>query len=188
MLVGTSRNGERRPPVTLPKASSTGWPFCTTIGSACGGAIPESTHSSRFRRNASKKMWLGNRLRGPSLQFMGGGVRPALMMSDGRGGIEELVGRGVARARHLVVAEWIGRRVAVWPARGNAAQVVRLRHHVNDRNADVGELPPWIAHGRGRFALIDGVQAGEGSSGDGDDVAVVTSTSRRPERRAVEFR
>ena len=83
VLVGTSRNGERRPPVTLPKASSTGWPFCTTIRSPCGGAIPESTHSSRFRRNASKKMWLGNRLRGPSLHDIGGGVRPALMMSDG---------------------------------------------------------------------------------------------------------
>ena len=42
VLVGTSRNGERRPPVTLPKASSTGWPFCTTIGSLCGGATPAS--------------------------------------------------------------------------------------------------------------------------------------------------
>src|SRR5512143_3090569 len=83
VLVGTSRYGERRPPVTLPKASSTGWPFTTLITAPGGGAMPESTHCSRFRMNASKKMWLGNRLRGPSLQFMGGTGRPALTMSAG---------------------------------------------------------------------------------------------------------
>src|ERR1041385_1059680 len=83
VLVGTSRYGERRPPCTLPNWSSTGAGGVpeTRIGSAWGGAMPWRTHQSRLRTAASKKMLLGKRLRGPSLQAPGGTGRPALMMS-----------------------------------------------------------------------------------------------------------
>ena len=83
VLVGTSTNGERRPPWTLPNSSSTGAPFSTRIGSACGGARPSRTHKSRFCSAALKWIELGNRLRGPSLHSIGGTARPALTMSAG---------------------------------------------------------------------------------------------------------
>jgi hypothetical protein len=47
--------------------------------------MPSLTHESRLRMTASEKMLLGKRLRGPSLQLSGGGVRPALTMSSGAG-------------------------------------------------------------------------------------------------------
>src|SRR3954463_9114810 len=83
VLVGTSRYGERRPPWTLPNWSNTGAAGvpATRIGSEGGGAIPRRTHRSRLRTAASKKMLLGKRLRGPSLQDAGGTSRPALTMS-----------------------------------------------------------------------------------------------------------
>src|SRR3954465_4468029 len=86
VLVGTSRYGERSPPRTLPYGSRTGWPSFTSIGSACGGGVPWRTHWSRLRNAASKKMWLGKRLRGPSLQSIGGTLRPAFSMSAGAAG------------------------------------------------------------------------------------------------------
>src|SRR5947207_690066 len=83
VLVGTSTNGERSPPVTLPNASSTGAPLTTLMKSACGGGRCWRTHRSRFVIAASKWIELGKRLRGPSLQEAGGTLRPALMMSAG---------------------------------------------------------------------------------------------------------
>src|SRR3954470_12911094 len=90
--VGTSRYGERSPPCTLPNWSSTGWPFCTTIGEPGGGGTSLRTQESRFFRMASKKIELGNRLRGPSLQFAGGTARPPLMMSAGAAANSSSVG------------------------------------------------------------------------------------------------
>src|SRR5215213_3982747 len=83
VLVGTSTYGERSPPVTLPKRSSTGSPPATAIGAAWGGARPARTQRSRLRKAALKWIELGNRLRGPSLQDAGGTGRPALRMSAG---------------------------------------------------------------------------------------------------------
>ena len=81
VLVGTSTYGERTPPFTLPYSSSTGLPFSTAMGSARGGAVPLRTHSSRFRKAALNATLLGKRLRGPSLQSIGGTGMPALVMS-----------------------------------------------------------------------------------------------------------
>src|SRR4051794_18302468 len=83
VLVGTSRYGERSPPWTLPKRSSTGAPSATRIGSERGGATPSRTHRSRLRSAASKKIALGNLLRGPWSQLIGGTSRPAWTMSAG---------------------------------------------------------------------------------------------------------
>src|ERR1043166_10118588 len=83
LLLGTSTNGERTPPLALPYWSRTGLPFSTTIGSARGGAIPFRTHSSRFRSAALNARLFGKRLRGPSLHSIGGTITPALMMSAG---------------------------------------------------------------------------------------------------------
>src|SRR4051812_26066189 len=81
--VGTSRKGERTPPMRFPNGSRTGFPFSTFTGSACGAGVPFSTHSVRSRQIALKPTELGNRLRGPSLQLIGGTVRPALTISAG---------------------------------------------------------------------------------------------------------
>ena len=62
---------------------------------------------------ASKKMRLGKRLRGPSLQLIGGTATPALTMSAGAAAKFSSSGRGVGGAGHLVVAVAIRRRVAV---------------------------------------------------------------------------
>src|SRR5437762_1977675 len=93
--VGASIKGERTPPVTFPNWSITGLPFSTRIGSACGAGIPVRTHSTRLCHAALKPMLLGKRLRGPSLQFIGGTDRPALMMSAGAA--ENWSSSGVAR-------------------------------------------------------------------------------------------
>src|SRR5277367_5354241 len=82
VLTGTSTNGERTPPVTLPDLSRTGAPFSTRIGSALGGGTPLRTDKSRFRKIALNATLLGKRLRGPSLQAMGGTARPAFTMSS----------------------------------------------------------------------------------------------------------
>src|SRR3954452_25259951 len=139
LLVGTSTNGERRPPWTLPNSSSRGAPFSTRIGAACGGARPSRTHKSRFWSAALKWIELGNRLRGPSLHSIGGTARPALMMSAGAaeeksssggagGVVKGLCGLRVPGAGNLVMALLMGRRAVVGPAGADAAQVVRLRH------------------------------------------------------------
>src|SRR4051812_9910505 len=96
VLVGTSTNGERSPPVTLPNASSTGALPVTAIGSPCGGGTSRRTHRSRLRSAASKWIELGKRLRGPSLQLAGGTARPALTMSAGAA--EKYSSSGVACA------------------------------------------------------------------------------------------
>ena len=82
--VGTSTYGERTPPTTLPCSSTTVVLLTRWIHSARGGAMPVRTQRSRFCRIASNETLVGKRLRGPSLQFIGGGVRPALTMSAGR--------------------------------------------------------------------------------------------------------
>src|SRR5690242_4224164 len=92
--VGTSTKGERTPPVRFPNSSSTGLPFSTWTGSACGGGVPLPTHSSRFRHAALNNRLLGKRLRGPSLQFMGGTVLPAFTISAGAA--EKFSSSGVA--------------------------------------------------------------------------------------------
>src|SRR5207253_9385151 len=81
--VGTSRKGERTPPIRLPNGSRAGIPSTTFTGSACGGGIPLLTHPVRFRQAALKPTALGKRLRGPSLQLIGGTIRPALTISEG---------------------------------------------------------------------------------------------------------
>src|SRR6185295_17104126 len=83
VAVGTSTNGERTPPVRLPNSSSTGLPFSTRTGSAWGAGIPLRTHSSSARQAALKPKLLGNRLRGPSWQLIGGTARPAFTRSAG---------------------------------------------------------------------------------------------------------
>src|SRR5712671_7621218 len=83
VLVGTSTNGERTPPRTLPKSSSTGLPSTTAIESACGGAMPLRTHKSKFRNDALNARLLGKRLRGPSLHAIGGTARPPFSRSAG---------------------------------------------------------------------------------------------------------
>src|SRR5262245_12585766 len=83
VLVGTSKNGDRTPPRTLPYSSKTGLPSVTAMGSTRGGDVPFRTHSSRLRNDALKKRLLGKRLRGPSLQSIGGTARPPLSISAG---------------------------------------------------------------------------------------------------------
>ena len=118
-------------------------------------------------------MRLGKRLRGPSLQFIGGHGDAGLDDVRRCRGEVELVGRGVGGAGHLVVAETIGGRVAVVTAGVDAEQVVRLRHDVHDRHADVRELQARVADARRRLALVDRHDAHEVAAGDGHDVAVV---------------
>src|SRR5437667_8785515 len=81
--VGTSRKGDRTPPVRLPNWSRIGFPFSTFTSSARGAGIPFRTHSVRLCQAELKPTELGNRLRGPSLQFIGGTIRPALTISAG---------------------------------------------------------------------------------------------------------
>ena len=64
-------------------------------------------------------------------------------------------------AGHLVVAVAVRRRVAVRPPRGDADQVVRLGHDVDDRHADVAELPARVAVRRRGLALVDRDRADE---------------------------
>src|SRR3954471_13716527 len=84
VLVGTSRYGERRPPTTLPNWSRTGFPFSTRMSRPGGAGRPYRDQRSMFRSAASMKMRFGKRLRGPSLQLIGGTSRPAATMSAGR--------------------------------------------------------------------------------------------------------
>src|SRR6476620_6758567 len=81
VLVGASTNGDRMPPTTLPKRSSTGLPSSTRIGSARGAGVPVRTQLSSFLRLALKAGQFGKRLRGPSLQSIGGTARPPFSMS-----------------------------------------------------------------------------------------------------------
>ena len=123
---------------------------------------------------ASKKMWLGKRLRGPLVAVHRRHGDAGLFDVRRRRGEVELVGRRVGGAGHLVVAEAIGRRVAVGAADVDAEQVVRLRHDVDDRHADVGELQARVAD---RAAVAShwliGTMPTKRAAGHGHDVAVV---------------
>src|SRR6201999_2833061 len=87
----------------------------------------------------------------------------------GRGRVEQLVGRRVCGAGHLVAAVSVLWRVAVGPPRVDPDQVVRLGHHVDDRRAGVLELLARVAVGRRLLALVDRGCADETPARDGDD-------------------
>src|SRR4030095_15492036 len=143
VLVGTSRYGDRKPSTRLPNSSTTGTPSTTLMGAQRGGGTPSRPKRSRLARTASKKMLLGNRLRGPSLHAWGGTARPARTVSSGgaecvglcgggwAGRVVERVGGGVAGPSHLVVAVLVGWVVAVGAPGSDPDEVVGLRHHVD---------------------------------------------------------
>ena len=103
VAVGTSTYGERTPPTTLPCSSSTGRVVDALDQLGARRRDARADPAVEVLQDRVERELVGKRLRGPSLQFIGGTVRPALTMSVGPRRVVELERRRVPHARDLVV-------------------------------------------------------------------------------------